>query len=91
MGKGKIQPSILFTDQLQNEIENYAAKYGRGLRLQLHPFVYAYVCKGWFTSLKAKWHRKYGVRVTENQSLGMLDRRFIGQDGKQLTDSEQKQ
>ena len=91
MGKGKIQPSILFTDRLQNEIENYAAKYGRGLRLQLHPFVYAYVCKGWFTSLKAKWHRKYGVRVTENQSLGMLDRRFIGQDGKQLTDSEQKQ
>jgi len=80
-GKGKIQPSILFTDQIEEECEHMSLVHGRGLRLHLHPFVYAYVCRGWFGSLKFQWRRKYGVRVIENQSLGMLEMRFYDADG----------
>ena len=76
-GKGKIQASILFTDQIEEQLQQEYAEHGRGLQLHLHPYVYAYVCRGWWNSLKQQWRRKYGVKVIENQSLGMLETRFI--------------
>ena len=84
MGKGKIQPSILFTDQIAEVCERMADAYGHGLRLHLHPYVYAYVSRGWLASLKSQWRRKYGVRVVENQSLGMLEMRFLDADGNRI-------
>lgn len=91
MGKGKIQPSILFTDQVEEEIGRYYERYGKGLRLHLHPYVYSYVCRGWFNSLKSQWRRKYGVRVVENQSLGMLEMRFYDAKGNILKHQEEPQ
>lgn len=79
MGKGKIQPSILFTDQIAEQIEHEYEQHGRGLKLHLHPYIYAYVSRGWWHSLKNQWRRKYGVTVVENQSLGMLETRFIAE------------
>ena len=91
MGKGKIQPSILFTDQVEEEIGHFFEHYGKGLRLHLHPYVYSYVCRGWFNSLKCQWRRKYGVRVVENQSLGMLEMRFYDAKGNILKHQEEPQ
>ena len=84
MGKGKVQATLLFTDQVQEDIEHMSEHFGQGLRLHLHPFVYAYATRGLFTSLASKWKRKYGVKVIENQSLGMLETRFFDKQGKQL-------
>ncbi len=84
MGKGKVQPTLLFTDQVQEDIEHMSEHFGQGLRLHLHPFIYAYATRGLFTSLASKWKRKYGVKVIENQSLGMLETRFFDKQGKQL-------
>jgi len=78
-GKGKIQPSILFTDTLQEQIEHEFNQHGRGLQLHLHPFIYAYVTRGFWRSLAGQWRRKYGIKVLENQSLGMLETRFIAE------------
>lgn len=80
-GKGKIQPSILFTDQVEEEIKHFVSFYGKGLRLHLHPYVYSYASRGWWSSLKNQWRRKYGVRLVENQSLGMLEMRFCDEKG----------
>jgi ribonuclease G len=84
MGKGKVQPSILFTDQLQEQIEAMKEQYGRGLRLHLHPYLYAYVSKGMW-STKKKWRLKYGVHTIENQSLGMLETKFFNRKAEALT------
>ena len=84
MGKGKIQPSILFTDQIAEECEHMSQMHGRGLKLHLHPYVYAYVERGWLSSLKAQWRRHYGIKVVENQSLGMLEMRFYDAAGNPL-------
>ena len=84
MGKGKIQPSILFTDQIMEACSHMEQHHGRGLTLHLHPYVYAYVSRGWLLSLKAKWQRKYGVKIVENQSLGMLEMRFLDINGKPI-------
>ena len=84
-GTGKVQPTLLFTDQVEEQIEQYTHEYGNSLRLELHPFVYAYISKGWLTSLKAKWKRQYGIKVNENQSLGMLEMRFLDREGNRLS------
>ena len=77
-GTGKIEPSLLFTDKLANECQRYSDQFGRGLTLRLHPFIFAYVEKGWlWTSLKWQWFRKFGVRVMSSEMLGMLEYRFF--------------
>jgi ribonuclease G len=82
MGKGKVQSSLFFTDQVVERIEAMVALYGRGLRLHIHPYLYAYVTKGLF-NLKRKWAIKYGVRVIENQSIGMLETKFYTKRGEE--------
>ncbi len=84
MGKGKVQPTLLFTDQVQEEIEHFTEHFGKRLRLHLHPFVYSYATRGLFSSLANRWRRKFGVRVIENQSLGMLETRFFDAQGNPL-------
>ena len=75
-GKGKIQASILLTDQIEEQIAHEYEQHGRGLILYLHPYVYSYVCRGWLNSLKNQWRRKYGITVMESQALGMLETKF---------------
>ena len=75
-GKGKIQASILVTDQIEEQIAHEYEQHGRGLILYLHPYVYSYVCRGWLNSLKNQWRRKYGITVMESQALGMLETKF---------------
>ena len=84
LGKGKVQASILFTDQVKEQIETMKEHYGRGLRLHLHPYVYAYISKGLW-SIKKQWRAKYGVRTIENQSIGMLEMRFYNSKVQELS------
>ena len=82
MGKGKIQASVLFTDRLEEEIEHYKEHFSGQLRLYVHPYVYAY-CKKGFISLSSRWRRR-GVKLLENQQLGMLQYRFTDRKGTPL-------
>ena len=92
MGKGKIQSSVLFTEQVEEQIQNMKTSYGRGIRLHLHPYVYAYVEKGRWKSLTTKWRFKYGVHTIENQNLGMLETKFYDKKGNllELTNSNEE-
>jgi len=85
LGKGKVQPTILFTEQLEEQIAHLKQHFGRGIKVHLHPYVYAYVTRGSiFKRLSAKWFRHYAVRVIENQSLGLLEARFYNRKGEPL-------
>lgn len=84
-GTGKIEPSLLFTDKLESECQRYMEQFGRGLTLRLHPFICAYVEKGFlWNSLKWQWLRKYGVKIASSQMLGMMEYRFFDQNLKPL-------
>ncbi|MBQ7531323.1 MAG: Rne/Rng family ribonuclease [Paludibacteraceae bacterium] len=82
-GKGRIQSSINFTEQLEQEIELMYRLYGKGLRLHVHPYVYAYADKG-LLSLRRRWWFRYGVTLQENQGLGMLEYHFHNAKGLEL-------
>ena len=83
-GKGRIQSSINFAEQLEQEIDLMYHQYGKGMRLHVHPYVYAYASKGWL-SLKLRWWWRYGVRLQENQGVGMLEYHFRNDQGRELT------
>ena len=84
MGKGKIGPSILFTDTLREELEVYSEQFGKHLRLYVHPYVFAYINKGTFSSLRKKWQRLFKVKILESQELGFLQYKFTEKEGTQL-------
>lgn len=83
-GKGRIQSSINFAEQLEQEIDLMYRQYGKGMRLHVHPYVYAYATKG-LLSLKLRWWWQYGVRLQENQSVGMLEYHFHNAKGMELS------
>lgn len=85
-GKGKVQPTILFTDTLTQQLEQLSNDGQRGIRLHLHPFVYSYVTRGGlFRSIAKRWYRKFRTKVVENQMLGLLEAKFINNGGEEIT------
>lgn len=91
-GKGKVQPTILFTDTLAEQLEQLTATTEKGIQLHLHPYVYSYVTRGGlFRSIAQKWHRKFGTRVIENQKLGLLEAKFLTPAGVELNPIQENQ
>ena len=90
-GKGTIKSSILFTDTLENKIDNLVNKIGiHKFYLHVHPYVAAYINKGVF-SLKRQWQLKYGlgVRVIPSQKLAFLQYEFYDEN-KQFIDMQEE-
>jgi ribonuclease G len=82
-GKGKIKSSILFTDQLEEKINQLVNVIGiKNFTLHVHPYVAAYINKG-FVSLKRKWQMKYGfgVNIISSQKLAFLQYEFYDKKG----------
>jgi len=77
-GNGKIRSSILFTDRLENKIDQLVNKIGvKKFYLHVHPYVAAYINQG-IVSLKRKWQMKYGlgVHVIASDKLAFLQYEF---------------
>jgi ribonuclease G len=82
-GKGKTQPSILLTDQLESKIDYLVNKLNiKEFTLHLHPYVDAYISKG-ILSQKWKWKQKFGrgCKVLAEQKLGFLQYKFYDKKG----------
>ncbi|MBQ9356943.1 MAG: Rne/Rng family ribonuclease [Prevotella sp.] len=81
-GTGQIKSSILFTDQLENKIDQLVNKIGiKRFSLHVHPYVAAFINQGLF-SLKLRWQMKYGmgIRIVPSQKLAFLQYEFYDKD-----------
>lgn len=86
MGKGTIKSSFLFTDLLEQKIDQLVNHLQiRSFVLHVHPYVAAYINQG-FVSLKRRWQIKYGfgVRVIPNQRLAFLQYEFYTPKGEEI-------
>lgn len=85
-GKGHIQPSLLFTDKLDEKLDYLVntLKVNK-FTMYIHPFVEAYIKKG-LISIYTKWRRKYGrkFKVLPDQSLAYLQYKVIDAEGKEI-------
>ena len=92
-GKGKIKPSLLFTDTLENKID-YLVNHLKTKKffLYVHPFIYAYLNQGLF-SKKWKWKAAYSLalKVIPDQSIGLLEYRFVDTNGNEIDMKEEQE
>lgn len=85
-GTGKIAPSLLFTETIENQIAFFAHdKKMKQIRLEVHPFIEAYLTKG-FISRAKKWSRKYGCKlnICVAPDLAVTQARWLDDKGQKL-------
>lgn len=85
-GKGEVQPSLLFTDKLEEKLEYLVEHLNvKKFTLYIHPYVDAYVKKGMF-SIYGKWRRRFGrgCKVVPDESLTYLEYRVTDSTGKDI-------
>lgn len=85
-GKGEIQPSLLFTDKLEEKLDYLVNTLNvKKFILYVHPYVEAYIKKGVF-SLYGKWRRRFGrgMKLVADESLAMLQYRVIDSNNKEI-------
>lgn len=85
-GTGKIEASILVTDQIEGHLHHLFEKQNeKSLVLALHPFLYAYYTQG-FISKRVKWFFKYNrsVNLVKDSSLGITEFHFLNKDGEEI-------
>jgi ribonuclease G len=78
-GSGKIRSSSLLVDEIESNIKTLITEQNESyIRLTLHPFIYAYLTKG-FPSVQMKWYRKYKkwIRMESVGSHHMLEYHFF--------------
>lgn len=92
-GKGEIQPSLLFTDTLLEKLEYATGELGlSNFTLYVHPFVDAYLRKGWLTSIYRRWRRKLATKfkLVPDQSLAYLQYRIVDANGSEVDVKQEK-
>lgn len=92
-GKGRVMPSLLFSEQIESKIDYLYGKLKvKNFSLYIHPYVDAYISKG-FPSLKMKWKLKYGAgcKVYPSQKLGFLQYKFYDKNGEEIDLQEEKE
>jgi ribonuclease G len=92
-GKGEVQSSLLFTDTLREKLE-FCVKE---LKLQnfvmyVHPFVDAYIKKGFFNSLYRSWRSELGkkFKIVPDQSLAYLQYKILNSQREEIDMREEK-
>ena len=91
-GKGEVQPSLLFTDTLQEKIDYLVnALQVKNFVLYVHPYVAAYLKKG-FPSIYRRWQLKYGFsfRLYADESLAYLQYRVLDAQRNEIDLKEEK-
>lgn len=87
-GTGKAEAAILLIDKLEDELEFLVReKKNKHVILKLHPFVAAYLQKGFF-SLRRKWAFRYGItlRIVAVPSYYIYEYHFYNRYNRELAE-----
>lgn len=84
---GEIEPPITIVDKITTQLEQiiYQSAYKGIISLNLHPFIAAYLTKG-FPSIRLKWFFQYKrwVRILPRDAYSYLEYRFKTKEGTPL-------
>lgn len=85
-GTGKIQPSILFVDQLEKTL-NYIIEEikEKNISLAVHPYIEAYLTKGLFSKINQwRWKYKQWIKILPMDSYAFMEFRFFNAVGEEI-------
>lgn len=79
-GTGKVQPSILFVDQIENNLRYIIKEQNeKDITLNVHPYIEAFIKKGGFLrSMQWKWYFEYKqwIKIQPMASYGFMEYKF---------------
>ncbi len=79
-GTGKISSSLVLEDEIERNLHYLITHKHKGLKLVVHPIMYAYLTKGfWWSSKIAKWNKKFGqkLRMDKDSSFYLTEYHFF--------------
>lgn len=79
-GSGKIKSSIIIVDEIENDLKYLVQEQNeKSLTIIVHPFVHAYLTKGFLLSRLKKWERTYKTRIKliEDINFSLLEYHFL--------------
>jgi len=85
-GTGKINASILVSDQIESNLEYIFNKQNENsVTIVVHPYLHAYFTKG-FVSKRMQWYFKYKkwVNIEKDTSLGVTQYKFLNPHGEEI-------
>ena len=83
-GTGKTRPALLFVDEIENHLKYLLVDQNeKNVTLQVHPFIYSYLCINGLFSLRRKWIKKYGksFKVQSMPEFHTLQYNFLNANG----------
>ncbi|MHB8259126.1 MAG: Rne/Rng family ribonuclease [Bacteroidia bacterium] len=87
-GTGKVQPSVLFVDQVESALRFIIKEQNlKKLTVCVHPYIEAFITKGMFwNSLLAKWKKTTGCKITIRSmaSFNFMQFKFYNEVGDEL-------
>ena len=85
-GSGKVTPTLLFIEEIEQKVRYiFEDLHKKGLMVQLHPFIGAYITRGMF-SKAFRWRWKYHkrVKIEEVNSMSFLDSKFFDENHEEI-------
>jgi ribonuclease G len=87
MGSGEIQSSVTILDEIETQL-NYLIEnlHLKGLSIEVHPYIAAFITQGYFKSPRFKWWFKYKqwIKIKPNPSLHLVTSRFLNSSGEEI-------
>jgi ribonuclease G len=86
-GTGEISPSILQIERIENTLNELLKRTAlKKVGLRLHPYIAAYITKGWLFSLARKWRRRFSckIKIVPISSYDFLEYRFFDENSHEL-------
>lgn len=87
MGSGKIEPSVLLTDQIEDKLKLVLAQQkDKRITLKVHPFVASYINKGLWKTLRRQWQSQLNIKlnVIAIPSYDLLGYKFFDQNNREI-------
>ncbi|MBQ8307440.1 MAG: Rne/Rng family ribonuclease [Alistipes sp.] len=85
-GTGKIQPTVALDKKIENQISFLAQDRGhKFIELRVSPYVASFLKQGfWSLRLRWMWRYKIQLRLTADQSVGIIDIHYLDKRGNSL-------
>jgi ribonuclease G len=86
-GTGHIKQSLVVVDEIESSLKYLLTSSNeRRLTLITHPYIYAYLTKGFLRSLRWKWQLRHRIFLTvkPSESFNLLDFKFYHSNGDEI-------
>jgi len=85
-GTGKISSTLVLEDEIEKNLSYLVMQKHKGLTIEVHPIVFAYLTKGWLFSKKAQWRRKFKqtIKIVANNNYHLTEFHFFDESDEEI-------